>query len=133
MSKYGNPEIYSRFLRNKWMKVNNTRIHPNAFQPRNHPQTEILEVSCYETQGLDVADIQKIHNDNNILLNRKPPMGHCSIPESKFPSNELSLDKNYSPDRHINFVGWEKYSSKEDRKELATQLAEEASKDIAIY
>lgn len=133
MSKYGKPEIYSRFLRKDWVKYRNSRIHTRAYIPTENSKKSTLELSCYETQGLDVEGIQEIHRSNIIMLNRKSPMGHCSIQADNFPSDKLSLDKNYTPERHINIVGWEKHQSKEDRNLIAAQLAEEATKDITIY
>ncbi len=135
MSKYGEPEIYSRFLRNRWIKTKQARtvIHTNAFMPRKNSLTEREEVSCFETQNLDNNSIKKISHENQILLNNKPPIGHCSILEQYFLWDKLSLDRNYIPERHIDIIGWESYPSKEDIKELASQLAEISSDNIIVY
>jgi hypothetical protein len=133
MSIYGNPEIYARFLRNDWLRANNTRVHHKAYQPVRNIENDRSEVSCYETQGFSIEQICQIFRNYNITLNNKQPAGHCSILESDFPHNLLEIDRNYVPDRHIDIIGWEKYNSKEDIIELKTILAESASKNITIY
>jgi hypothetical protein len=133
MSKYGKPEIYSRFLRHDWVKEQNTRIHHKAFMPSPNDNKNREEVSCFETQNLDNDAIRQISRENQILPNNKPPVGHCSIIEQYFLWDKLSLDRNYIPERHIDIIGWEVYPSKEDIKELASQLAEISSDIIIIY
>lgn len=133
MSKYGNPEIYSRFLRADWLKESNSRVHSNAFNCSKNKNTERLEVSCFETQGLNTLQIQEIASTNNITLNMKPPVGCCSIQQTDFPFDKLEIDANYIPDRHIDLIKWENYPSKEDYKEITSLLAEIASNDIQIF
>jgi len=133
MSKYGEPEIYSRFLRKDWIKENNTKVHFKAFLPTENKTTHRFEVSCFETQLLDIEQIKQIFRINNILPNNKPPIAHCSIPEKDFLSEKLSIDRNYEPERHVDLIGWEKYQSKEDRNEISSLLAEISSDIINIY
>jgi len=132
MSKYGEPEIYSRFLKKEWVKENNSRIHSNAFIP-DPKSTTRLEISCFETQMLSNREILQIAINNNITPNQRLPFGHCSIAWSNFLFDKLQIDRNYIPERHIDIVGWEKYNGKEEIKCLAMQLAEISSKKIHIY
>ena len=130
MSKYGSPEVYSRFLRKDWLRASNTIVHTKAFEPRLNNETGRLEVSCFETQLLNTSEVENIARDNNILLNNKLPVGFCSILENDFPFDIILLDKNYIPDRHIDIVGWE--NNKLDQKEISTILADKASLIIQI-
>lgn len=131
MSKYGKPEIYSRFLRNNWIKENNTRIHYSAFEPRKNIDSNRLEVSCFETQGISSNDVKYLALKNDITLNGKLPVGFCCIEENDFPFNFLQINKNYIPERHIDLIGWKE--DKLSQKEVATILAETASKIIEIF
>jgi hypothetical protein len=133
MSKYGAPEIYTRFLREENIKENNSRIHWKAFKPDPNNESGRLEVSCYESQGLNKAQIKKIAEINNITPNNKFPHGHCSIREIDFPLKDINIEKNYIPERHIDIIGWEKYSSKEESKAISALLAEISSELIVIY
>lgn len=133
MSIYGTPEEYSRFLRKDWIDKDNNVIKAKAFLPPNRIIESVLEVSCFETQYLTIDEIQNLATINNITLNSKPPVGHCTIEEKDFPFKHLSLDRNYIPERHINIVGWNRYPNKEDRIELATILAVKSSCKILKY
>lgn len=125
MSKYGTPEIYTRFLRKDWLKSKFPFIHYTAFMPdfRYSP----LETSCYETQGLSIKEIEKMCEELNIKPNNKKPVGQCSIYESEFPFSNIDIDKNYNPERHINLVGWEKHIDKSAKILIASELANIAS------
>lgn len=131
MSKYGTPEIYSRFLRKDWLRASNTFVHTNAFEPRLNKINERLEVSCFETQCLNSDDVKNIAISNNISLNNKLPIGFCSILDYDFPFEIISFDKNYSPERHIDIIGWE--NSKIDQKVISTILADKASLIIELF
>ncbi|MBM2813802.1 MAG: hypothetical protein HW421_564 [Ignavibacteria bacterium] len=133
MSKYGTPEIYSRFLRENNLKDSNSRVHWKAFFPDTNEINQRLEVSCYETQCIDISEVKEIASKNNVRPNKKFPHGHCSINESDFPADEIDIEKNYIPERHIDIIGWEGKPNFEDKKFVATILAEISSENIIIY
>lgn len=139
MSKYGEPEEYSRFLRADWLSKSNTEVKLKAFLPRENLHTQRLEISCFETQNLDINSIKNIFVDNNILLNNKPPFAHSTIKENNFIEishnySIIKLDKNYIPDRHIDIIGWEEHKDDELKlKSIATDIAESSSKCIVVY
>jgi hypothetical protein len=133
MSKYGSPEQYSRFLRKDWLKKDNTRVHWKAYYPDQNNINSRLEVSCYETQNMNLKEIIDIAEKNNIRPNSKFPLGHSTIIEKDFPINEVDIEKNYIPERHIDIIGWDRFPNYEDKKLIASLLAEKATNDIIIY
>lgn len=125
----------TRFLRKDWLKDDNTRVHANAFKPSLNNNVERLELSCFQTQELEIREVFALADDNNIKLNGKPPIGYCSIPNDIISSAKqmktVILDFDDTPPRHCNFIGWEG-CSKDDIMEISMLLAIEASKTIEI-
>lgn len=107
---YGFPYELGRFLRKDWLKENNTRIHVQAFMPPEKIGSP-LEVSCFEVQALNHAQILDLadKNDPPILLNGKPPVGYGVISEAEFSKTPLLLDFDDAPPRHVNIKGWENF------------------------
>ena len=125
MSKYGFPELYSRFLSKSNLKDQNKRIHFRAFKYNESKITGRKEVSCFETQGLNIEDIKtKIIKKNNITAQQKEPIAQANFDKKIVDKINLEIDCNYNPERHINLVGWEQCKSKEDEIAICTYLAE---------
>jgi len=133
-SNYGSPFELGRFLRSDELKDNSTRIHQKAFMPPERIGSTSLEVSCFEVQNLNHAQILALADENTppILLNKKPPVGYGVIFEEEFSKSPLLLDFDDVPRRHVNIKGWEQFPSKEDKQLQASILAEAASKHICL-
>ncbi len=130
---YDSPYEIGRFLRKEWLKENNSRIHANAFMPPEKIGSR-LEVSCFEVQMLDHAQILDLadKNDPPILPNNRPPVGYGVIPEAEFSKTACNLDFDNTPPRHVNIKGWENFPNKEDKQLQASILAEAASQHIFL-
>lgn len=131
MSNYGSPFELARFLRKDWLKTQNKQISSKAFMPRITLIESRMEISCFEIQGLNRNDVFDIATINDIKLNHKPPVGYAVIPEHLFLSDNLELDHNDKPTRHVDIIGWEKYRDNE-KEDYAFKLAEIASRNIIM-
>lgn len=121
----------SRFIHIDRFRKSDKTLKPKLFKPEPNKQTNRLEVSCFNLDGLNPDNIKEI--GDSIISNNKPPIGYCTANSIEFKDtiSNVKIEKDDTIDRHFNIIDWP--SEQNDLDFTINSLISLFGKNIKIY